>query len=76
MQHGVGGHADKRAAIIERHELDAFRQAAIVIDVVDGGFDPGQDFIGVLCAAHHDDGGHHIVVMIPAEHAQSRHIAH
>ena len=46
---------DQRRAVVERHDLDARRQAAVVIHLVDLGLDSRHDVVGVERAAHHDD---------------------
>ena len=63
------------AAIVIGHDLDAGRQGAVGVDLVDFRLDLGQDVVGVLGAAHHDDGGGDVVVVVAAGDAEARHIA-
>ncbi len=66
VQDGRGGDADQRGAIVERHEFDAGRQAAVAVDLFDLVAHTRHHIIGVQRAVHDDDGVDHVVLMIAA----------
>src|SRR5208337_1603786 len=68
-------HVDKGHAVVKGHDLDPWREAAVVVHLVDLGDDSRDDILGVEGAPHDHDAFDHIVVMIFADHAEPGHVA-
>ncbi len=77
VQDGVGGEGDEIAAVVNDFQLDAGREAAVVIHCVNRGFDLGQHVVGVLRSLiHHHDAHHAVRIVVVAPHAEARANAH
>src|ERR1700742_5095978 len=68
-------HTDQRAAIVIRNDLHAGRQAAVGVQPLHLRMNARKDFVGMLGASHHHDGGGDVVIMVPARDAEPRHVA-
>ncbi len=73
VQHRMGRDRNQRSPIIIRNELHPRRQCSIGIHFLDSRLDAGQHIVGMQRAVHHHDRQRHIVVMILARDAKSRH---
>jgi hypothetical protein len=69
----MGRDPDQRRAVVIGHELHARGERAVDVHRRDGGLDARYDIVGVLGAPHDDDGGDHVILMIAARDAESRH---
>ena len=76
MKHGGRGDIDEPCAVVKRHELHAWRQRAIAVDLLNFGLDPRNDIVGVERPVHDEDGGHGVVIVIAAGFAEPGHVAH
>ena len=75
VQYGVRGHGDQRRAVVKRNNPDARRQAAVVIDPVNGRLDLRNHVGGFFGAPLHDDCADHVVVRVAAQNAEPRPVA-
>src|SRR5208283_4566946 len=75
VQNGVGRDFYERAAVVIGLYLDARRQRAVVIELFRLLFDKWQHGVRVLRAAHEQDRGGDVVIVIPSRDAQPGHIA-
>jgi hypothetical protein len=75
VQHGVRGHTDQRAAVVVGNDLNARRQAAVLVEFLDFGLHLREDVVSVLGAPHHHDGGGNIIVAVSPRDAEARHMA-
>src|SRR5580704_3320751 len=73
VQDGTRRQVHQRAAVVVEHHLDAGWQRAVGVDFLNLCFDLGQHFVGVLGAAHHDDRGRDVRIVVTSGDAQPRH---
>ena len=75
VQHRAGGDVDQLSAVVERHQLDAGRQAAVAVDLLDFRPHARHHVVGVQRAVHDHDRRDHVVLVVAAGLAEPRHIA-
>src|ERR1019366_8647553 len=75
LQHRMRRDIDEAGAVVIGHHLDARRQRAVMVQIGDHCADAWNDVVGVVSAAHDDDRGGHIVVVVLPYDTQARHVA-
>src|SRR5215469_14023048 len=68
----MSSNGDKLRAVIEWHDLNPRRQAAIVIQFPNGILDLGDHVGGFLSPPHNDNCADHIVLVVTAQNTKSR----
>ena len=76
MQHRAGGDVDQLSAIVERHQPDAGRQAAVAVDLGDLGADARDHVVSVQGPIHDDDRLDHVIFTITTGLAEARYVTH
>ena len=72
VQHGLHGDGHEIAAVVERHDLDAGRQAAVAVDALDRRRNPPHDIHRALEFLHQDDAGNDVGLVVAPGDPQAR----
>ncbi len=75
MHHRANGDGDQIAAVVIRLDLDAWRQAAVIIDAIDSGSHTRHNIHGPLKLLHQHDAEQDVVLVVAAGDPQSRRVA-
>ena len=76
FQHGIDRHADQFGAVVDLFQVHAGWQDVVVVDTIDFGLDALQRRQAFLAAPHQDDALNDVVVVVLADDAQARQVAH